>query len=185
VDKPKTGETNFYVVRPATLEKLLRPPAKKLANRPKKDGSKRSIKFRKELPRKDLAWRLNGRHAARGGGPNAGCLRTRPAVLPRAIDEAYQTACPRRLDDLDAMTLASLEAESVGASKARRKPARLCFPRCLRKGRAHQQHKHGREHQSHSLNLRGLNRKSRLCVILRAGLPSPPTLLRLCASQSR
>jgi hypothetical protein len=79
-------------------------------------------------------------------------LRTRPAVFPGAVDDAYQTAYIRRADD--AMALASLKAKSLGAPKTRRKAARSGLPGCLRKGRPCEQDKHGCEHQSHSLNLR-------------------------------
>jgi hypothetical protein len=65
VDTLKTGETDFYVAPPEELEKLVRPPALKLMARPKKDGTVRSIRFRKELPRSLLspwrqAWHLLG-----------------------------------------------------------------------------------------------------------------------------
>jgi Holliday junction resolvase-like predicted endonuclease len=63
VDRLKTGETNYYIAPPATLEELVRGPAKEFASRPKRDGTRRSIDFRKELPRKVLkqwhnAWHL-------------------------------------------------------------------------------------------------------------------------------
>jgi hypothetical protein len=65
VDRVKTGETNFYVVPPETLEELVREPALLLAGRPKRDGTQRSINFRKEVRRDVLApwldaWRLLG-----------------------------------------------------------------------------------------------------------------------------
>jgi Holliday junction resolvase-like predicted endonuclease len=65
VDTLKTGETQFYIARPKQLEKLLLPPARELAKRPKRDGTTRSIAFRKELRRELLeqwrgAWHLFG-----------------------------------------------------------------------------------------------------------------------------
>jgi Holliday junction resolvase-like predicted endonuclease len=65
LDTLKTGETHFYIAPPKELEKLVRPLARKLAKRPKRDGSERSIRFRKELPRALLtqwreAWHLFG-----------------------------------------------------------------------------------------------------------------------------
>ncbi len=58
VDRQKTGETNFYIASPATLEPMLRARGLEHAAKPKKDGSPRSISFRKELPRGLLApWR--------------------------------------------------------------------------------------------------------------------------------
>jgi len=51
LDTLKTGETHFYIAPPKELEKLVRPRARKLAKRPKRDDSERSIAFRKELPR--------------------------------------------------------------------------------------------------------------------------------------
>jgi len=65
VDSLKTGETDYYVAPPQPLEDLARSRALELAARPKKDGTKRSINFRKELPRSELlpwhrAWHLLG-----------------------------------------------------------------------------------------------------------------------------
>ena len=65
LDTLKTGETHFYIAPPKDLEKLVRPRARKHAKRPKRDGTKRSIAFRKELPRALLvqwrdAWHLFG-----------------------------------------------------------------------------------------------------------------------------
>jgi len=65
LDALKTGETHFYIAPPKNLEKLVRPRARKLAKRPKRDGTARSIRFRKELPRVLLvqwrdAWHLFG-----------------------------------------------------------------------------------------------------------------------------
>src|SRR5262249_22573941 len=58
VDTLKTGESDFYIAPPEALEKLLRPRALELAARPKRDGTARSVGFRKELPRKNLVpWR--------------------------------------------------------------------------------------------------------------------------------
>jgi hypothetical protein len=58
VDQQSTGEKAFYVVPPAELEALLRPRANDFAARPKRDGTRRSIAFRKELPKNLLApWR--------------------------------------------------------------------------------------------------------------------------------
>ena len=65
VDRLKTGATEFYIAPPAALEELSRKRASEYANRPKRDGTQRSIKFRKELPREALqpwlrAWHLLG-----------------------------------------------------------------------------------------------------------------------------
>ncbi|MGO8740156.1 hypothetical protein [Rhodoblastus sp.] len=65
VDKTKSGETIFYIAPPVELESLLRRRGLEIAKRPKKDGTRRSIKFRKELPRDALkswmnAWKLLG-----------------------------------------------------------------------------------------------------------------------------
>ena len=71
LDTLKTGETHFYIAPPKDLEKLVRPRARKHAKRPKRDGTKRSIAFRKELPRALLmqwreAWHLFGAPLAQG-----------------------------------------------------------------------------------------------------------------------
>jgi hypothetical protein len=55
----KTGETEYYIAPPAELEKLLIPTGRAHADRPKRDGSQRSIAFRKELPREMLKPWLN------------------------------------------------------------------------------------------------------------------------------
>jgi hypothetical protein len=65
LDTLKTGETHFYIARPKQLEKLLLPLAREFAKRPKRDGTTRSVAFRKELPRELLeqwrgAWHLFG-----------------------------------------------------------------------------------------------------------------------------
>lgn len=65
MDKRRTGETDFYIAPPQDLEEVLRPLARELANRPKRDGTARSIGFRKEAPRSSLvqwrrAWHLLG-----------------------------------------------------------------------------------------------------------------------------
>jgi hypothetical protein len=65
VDTRKTGEIEYYIAPPDELEKLVLPLARAYADRPKRDGTPRSIAFRKELPRQDLlpwrdAWRLLG-----------------------------------------------------------------------------------------------------------------------------
>ncbi|MEQ1688260.1 MAG: hypothetical protein ABL874_06785 [Sphingopyxis sp.] len=49
----------FYLVPPRELESLLRPLAQALAQKKKRDGTSRSIKFRKELPRDALMPWLN------------------------------------------------------------------------------------------------------------------------------
>jgi hypothetical protein len=65
VDKLKSGETIFYIAPPADLEKKVRERGVEFAKRPKRDGTPRSIKFRKELSRDVLAkwqdaWHLLG-----------------------------------------------------------------------------------------------------------------------------
>jgi hypothetical protein len=65
LDTTKSGETDFYIAPPEELEKLVRAQALELAERPKRDGTRRSIAFRKELPRPLLkrwrnAWHLLG-----------------------------------------------------------------------------------------------------------------------------
>ena len=65
VDKSKSGETIFYIAPPADLETLVRERGVEFTKRPKRDGTPRSIKFRKELPRDVLAewhnaWHLLG-----------------------------------------------------------------------------------------------------------------------------
>ena len=66
VDTQKLSEPDFYITPPKQLERLLLPHAREIAKRPKKDGTTRSIKFRKELPRSVLrkwrrAWDLFGK----------------------------------------------------------------------------------------------------------------------------
>lgn len=65
VDNLKSGEIDYYVAPPGPLEKLVRARARTIAARPKKDGTPRSINFRKEVPRSELlqwrrAWHLFG-----------------------------------------------------------------------------------------------------------------------------
>ncbi len=62
VDKMRDGKIDFYVAPPERLESLVRNRAVAFAARPKKDGTARSIKFRKELPRELLAPWLNAWH---------------------------------------------------------------------------------------------------------------------------
>ncbi len=62
VDNAKDGMTNFYIAPPKDLEDLLRPGAMAWANRPKRDGTRRSINFRKEATREKLAPWLNAWH---------------------------------------------------------------------------------------------------------------------------
>ena len=58
VDRLKNGETDFYIAPPAALESLVRKRALEFARKLKRDGTPRSIKFRKELPRELLQrWR--------------------------------------------------------------------------------------------------------------------------------
>jgi hypothetical protein len=66
VDTPKDGSPpRFYVVPPDELERLARTRGLAFAKKLKRDGSPRSVGFRKELPRAELdewrdAWRLLG-----------------------------------------------------------------------------------------------------------------------------
>lgn len=65
VDRMKDGGTEFYIAPPAELENLVRADALEFAKCPKKDGTPRSINFRKELPRPTIeqwrgAWHLLG-----------------------------------------------------------------------------------------------------------------------------
>jgi Holliday junction resolvase-like predicted endonuclease len=53
------GETEFFAVPPERLEQLLRPLALAWADKHTRDGRKRSIKFRKELPHDVLLPWLN------------------------------------------------------------------------------------------------------------------------------
>ena len=58
LDRTQDGNTNFYIVPPKKLEELVRATAMTFADKPKRDGSPRSIKFRKELSRDTLkSWR--------------------------------------------------------------------------------------------------------------------------------
>lgn len=58
----KTGKTDFYIAPPKVLEDLLRTRGLEFAERPKLDGTRRSINFRKELSREALAQWLNAWH---------------------------------------------------------------------------------------------------------------------------
>jgi hypothetical protein len=65
MDRRRNGETNFFVAPPKELEGLLRQRGLAYADVPKKDGTRRSIGFRKELSRGELApwqkaWHLLG-----------------------------------------------------------------------------------------------------------------------------
>ena len=65
VDVGAGHSPQFYVVPPGELEKAVRRIGRRFAGKPKKDGTKRSISFRKELPKEDLskwlgAWHLLG-----------------------------------------------------------------------------------------------------------------------------
>jgi hypothetical protein len=59
VDRLKNGETDFYIAPPAALESLVRKRSLEFARKLKRDGTPRSIKFRKELPRELLQRRRN------------------------------------------------------------------------------------------------------------------------------
>jgi hypothetical protein len=66
VDLAGSGGPCFYIVPPHELERAARRTAKAFAAKPKKDGTPRSISFRKELPTEKLekwrnAWHLLGR----------------------------------------------------------------------------------------------------------------------------
>lgn len=52
---PKLTEPEIYLFPPAPIEGLLRLRGRRFANTPKRDGTQRSIRFRKELPRSELA----------------------------------------------------------------------------------------------------------------------------------
>lgn len=65
VDQSTADEPEFYVATPERLTRLVRERGKEFAAHPKRDGSKRSIGFRKELPKALLrnrrnAWRSFG-----------------------------------------------------------------------------------------------------------------------------
>lgn len=52
----------FYIVPPDELSKLVRKKSRVFAEKPKRDGTKRSINFRKELPKEELQEWLNAWH---------------------------------------------------------------------------------------------------------------------------
>lgn len=63
VDQQKNGTTNLYIAPPKALEDLVRERGRAFAKKPKRDGTARSLGFRKELPREQLkdwldAWHL-------------------------------------------------------------------------------------------------------------------------------
>lgn len=65
VDKMRDSKIDFYLAPPESLESLVRERAVAFAARPKRDGTTRSMNFRKELPRELLtpwhnAWHLLG-----------------------------------------------------------------------------------------------------------------------------
>src|SRR6266702_1235293 len=65
VDIESRSSPEFYVVEPDRLSQMVRKIGRDFADKPKRDGAKRSIGFRKELPKKDLdpwrsAWHLLG-----------------------------------------------------------------------------------------------------------------------------
>jgi Holliday junction resolvase-like predicted endonuclease len=65
VDIEAGGSPEFYVVPPDELERSVRRKGQEFAGKLKRDGTKRSINFRKELPKEDLsrwlsAWHLLG-----------------------------------------------------------------------------------------------------------------------------
>lgn len=65
VDQQDAGDTRFYVAPPGELEVLVKQRGREWAAKPKRDGTPRSIAFRKELPRVALepwreAWHLLG-----------------------------------------------------------------------------------------------------------------------------
>ena len=77
MDRRRNGETNFYIAPPKALEDLLRQRGLAYADVPKKDGTRRSIGFRKELSRSELApwleaWHLLGLCHELHGLPTAG-----------------------------------------------------------------------------------------------------------------
>ncbi len=59
IEVTKEIGTHFYLAPPNELEQLVRERAKIFADKPKRDGSRRSIGFRKELPRDVLSHWLN------------------------------------------------------------------------------------------------------------------------------
>ena len=62
VDVDRAGVTRFYLAPPAALEEALRQTGRAWAEHPKRDGTKRSVGFRKELPRPMLATWENAWH---------------------------------------------------------------------------------------------------------------------------
>lgn len=57
---PKLERSEIYVIPPLPLENLLRKRGRDIANTPKRDGTRRSVKFRKELSRSEmLRWKNN------------------------------------------------------------------------------------------------------------------------------
>lgn len=63
VDQQKNGNISFYIAPPKALEEVLRERGRAWAKHPKKDGTVRSLGFRKELSREQLkdwleAWHL-------------------------------------------------------------------------------------------------------------------------------
>ena len=54
IERSKSGESDFYIIPPKKLEKLLLERGRAWAQTPKRDGAPRSINFRKELPREML-----------------------------------------------------------------------------------------------------------------------------------
>src|SRR4051812_47616909 len=51
VHELRVGGTEFYIIPPTILEDMVRRRGLEFANKPKKDGSPRSLGFREELPR--------------------------------------------------------------------------------------------------------------------------------------
>ena len=72
----------FYVATPDHLTKLARQRGRKLAALPKRDGSRRSIQFRKELFKETLKTSRNAWHLF---GPPAPKERISTSSLPRAV----------------------------------------------------------------------------------------------------
>lgn len=61
LEQSRSGESYFYIIPPNELEKLLVERGRTWAETRKRDGTMRSINFRKELPREMLmAWRGGG-----------------------------------------------------------------------------------------------------------------------------
>lgn len=68
VDYAKVPQPQFYIFSPKQLTDWVVPRGRKQAAKPKRDGTKRSINFRKELPKRLLksghnAWHLFGKPA--------------------------------------------------------------------------------------------------------------------------